>query len=167
VIADTAAEKGVHAVNVRAGQNFGGAQLREQVQQDKADGCTPIAVIASAGAVNTGATDPLREIAQLCQEERLWLHVNGAYGSFGLLDPEIARLFDGLKEPDSIAVDSHKWLALPIGCGATFVRDRELLGRTSRWNQQNISRDQHANSNRSARNSTTRVKRQGSALANR
>jgi len=103
--------------------------LRPQLRQDKADGCTPIAVVASAGTVNTGAIDPINEILQICREEEVWLHVDGAYGGFGVIDPAVAHLFEGLAEVDSIVVDPHKWLAVPIGCGATFVRDRNLLGR--------------------------------------
>ena len=103
--------------------------LRERIRQDKADGCTPIAVIASSGTVNTGAIDPLGEILQVCRDERVWLHIDGAYGGFGMLDPDVAPLLHGLTEADSVAVDPHKWLAVPLGCGATFVRDRALLGR--------------------------------------
>lgn len=103
--------------------------LRERLRQDKADGCTPIAVIASAGTVNTGAIDPLEEILQVCRNEKVWLHIDGAYGGFGMLDPEVAPIFHGLTEADSLAIDPHKWLAVPLGCGATFVRDRALLGR--------------------------------------
>jgi len=103
--------------------------LRDRLRQDKADGCTPIAVIASAGTVNTGAIDPLGEILQVCRDEMVWLHIDGAYGGFGVLDPQVAPLFQGLAEADSLAVDPHKWLAVPLGCGATFVRDRALLGR--------------------------------------
>ena len=103
--------------------------LRERLRQDKANGCTPIAVIASAGTVNTGAIDPLGDVLQVCRDERVWLHIDGAYGGFGILDPEVAPLFQGLAEADSLAVDPHKWLAVPLGCGATFVRDRAVLGR--------------------------------------
>jgi glutamate/tyrosine decarboxylase-like PLP-dependent enzyme len=103
--------------------------LREQLRKDKAEGCTPVAVIASAGTVNTGAIDPIREILPLCREEGVWLHIDGAYGGFGSLDPEVASFFDGFAEADSIAVDPHKWMAVPLGCGATFVRDRGAMGR--------------------------------------
>lgn len=103
--------------------------LRDRLRHDKGNGCTPIAVIASAGTVNTGAIDPLAEILQVCRDERVWLHIDGAYGGFGVLDPEVAPLFQGLSEVDSLAVDPHKWLAVPLGCGATFVQDRALLGR--------------------------------------
>jgi glutamate/tyrosine decarboxylase-like PLP-dependent enzyme len=103
--------------------------LRAQLRKDKADGCTPISVVASAGTVNTGAVDPLSEMLDVCREHDVWLHVDGAYGAFGLLDPSVAHLYEGFHEADSIVVDPHKWLAVPLGCGATFVRDRGLLGR--------------------------------------
>ncbi len=103
--------------------------LRERLRRDAAAGCTPVAVVASAGTVNTGAVDPIREVLQACRDEGVWLHVDGAYGGFGVLDPEVEPLFDGLREADSVAVDPHKWLAVPLGCGATFVRDASLLGR--------------------------------------
>jgi glutamate/tyrosine decarboxylase-like PLP-dependent enzyme len=63
--------------------------LRAQLRRDKAAGCTPISVAASAGTVNTGAVDPLDEILQVCREEDVWLHVDGAYGGFGVLDPSL------------------------------------------------------------------------------
>lgn len=103
--------------------------LRVQLKRDMSDGCMPIAVIASAGTVNMGAVDPIGEILQVCREHKIWLHVDGAYGGFGVLDPEAAPLFEGIQEADSIAVDPHKWLAVPLGCGATFVRDQKILRR--------------------------------------
>lgn len=103
--------------------------LAEQLHRDLDEGCTPIAVVASAGTVNTGAVDPLSEILEVCHQENVWLHVDGAYGGFGILDPEIAPLYEGFTQADSIAVDPHKWMAVPLGCGATFVRDRGVLGR--------------------------------------
>ena len=103
--------------------------LRDRIRKDKSDGCTPIAVVASAGTVNTGSVDPLAEILEISREEGVWLHVDGAYGGFGVLDPTIAPLYEGFADVDSLAVDPHKWLAVPLGCGATFVRDRAVLGR--------------------------------------
>ena len=105
------------------------AALRERLVADRAAGCTPIAVAASAGTVNTGAVDPIAEIVEACREHDVWLHVDGAYGLPGMLDPDAAPLFEGVSEADSLAVDPHKWLATGVGCGAVFVRDRALLGR--------------------------------------
>ncbi len=101
--------------------------LSTRLQQDVAEGCTPIAVLASAGTVNQGAVDPIKEILQICRAQNIWLHIDGAYGGFGVLDSEAAPLFDGFTEADSIAVDPHKWMAVPLGCGATFVRDQKIL----------------------------------------
>lgn len=105
------------------------ALLREQLKRDKAAGYTPIAVVANAGTVNTGAVDPLPELAMLCREQGIWLHVDGAYGLLGVLDPVVAPLYGDLAVADSLVVDPHKWLAVPIGCGAVFVRDGMQLGR--------------------------------------
>lgn len=106
------------------------AALRDCLRADRARGCTPVAVVASAGTVATGAVDPLAAVAAVCQEEGVWLHVDGSYGLPGMLDPAVAHLFRGLEAAHSIAVDPHKWLAVPVGCGAAFVRDAGVLRRT-------------------------------------
>ena len=103
------------------------SELRARIVADRAAGATPIAVVASAGTVNTGAVDPIAEIADICAAEDVWLHVDGAYGLPGILDPAVHDLFEGVSRADSVAVDPHKWMATPIGCGAVFVRDRQLL----------------------------------------
>ena len=106
------------------------AALRARLAADRAEGVTPIAVAASAGTVNTGAVDPIAEILELCREHDVWLHVDGAYGLPGMLDPDVAPLFEGVAGADSVVFDPHKWLATGVGCGAVFVRDRSLLGRS-------------------------------------
>ena len=103
--------------------------LSRQVEADRAAGRTPVAVVASAGTINTGAVDPLPELASFCREQGLWLHVDGAYGLFGVLDDEVAALYGSLADVDSMVVDPHKWLATCMGCGSVFVRDGALLGR--------------------------------------
>ncbi|HEX6289022.1 MAG TPA: aminotransferase class V-fold PLP-dependent enzyme [Herpetosiphonaceae bacterium] len=108
------------------------AALRRQIAQDRAAGCTPIAVVANAGTTNTGAIDPLPEIIALCREQDIWLHADGAYGLFGVLDPAIAHLYGDLSMIDSMVIDPHKWLATSMGCGGLFVRDAQLLARAFR-----------------------------------
>jgi glutamate/tyrosine decarboxylase-like PLP-dependent enzyme len=103
--------------------------LRRQIAQDRAAGYTPVAVVANAGTINTGAIDPLPQISALCREQDIWLHADGAYGLFGVLDPEIAHLYGDLSQIDSMVIDPHKWLATSMGCGGLFVRDRQLLAR--------------------------------------
>lgn len=104
------------------------AALKRQIEQDKAAGLRPVAVAASAGTVNTGAIDPLNEIADLCAAEDLWLHVDGAYGGVGIL--AAPELYQGIERADSIAVDPHKWLYVPIECGCTLVKDQQAMRNT-------------------------------------
>lgn len=101
--------------------------LRSQIAADKAAGLHPVCVAASAGTVNTGAIDPLREIAAICREYDLWFHVDGAYGGFGILAEQTAGLYDGIEQADSLAVDPHKWLYIPVECGCTLVRDKAAM----------------------------------------
>ncbi|MFF4648508.1 pyridoxal phosphate-dependent decarboxylase family protein [Streptomyces sp. NPDC001380] len=103
------------------------AALRRAVAADRAAGLVPFLVAASAGTVNTGAVDPLDAVADLCAEEELWLHVDGAYGAFGVLDPEIAHRYAGMERADSLALDPHKWLGVPVDCGCALVRDASEL----------------------------------------
>ena len=103
------------------------AALREQVKDDRAKGLKPFCVAASAGTVNTGAIDPLQELADFCRDEGLWLHVDGAYGAFGILDDAVAPLYRGLAEADSLALDPHKWLSVPVECGRALIRDGKTL----------------------------------------
>ena len=104
------------------------AALQEaQIAADRAAGLRPVCVVASAGTVNTGRIDPLDAIADLCQREDLWLHVDGAYGGFGILAEQTAGLYKGIERADSLAVDPHKWLYLPVECGCAIVRDAEAM----------------------------------------
>ncbi|OKI16453.1 pyridoxal-dependent decarboxylase [Streptomyces sp. CB03911] len=101
--------------------------LRAAVARDRADGLLPFLVVASAGTVGTGAVDSFDPIADLCAEQELWLHVDGAYGAFGVLDPAIAHRYAGLERADSLALDPHKWLGVPVDCGCALVRDTDEL----------------------------------------
>ena len=103
------------------------AALREAIAEDRALGLMPFCLVGNAGTVGCGAVDPLRALADLAQEEDLWLHVDGAYGAFGVLDPSIEEQFDGMSRADSLALDPHKWLGVPVDCGCAFVRDAENL----------------------------------------
>jgi glutamate/tyrosine decarboxylase-like PLP-dependent enzyme len=101
-------------------------ELVAAIERDRAAGVRPAIVIAHAAAANTGACDPLREIAAVCREHGLWLHVDGAFGAFLRLAPRVAGLVDGLDLADSVTVDGHKWLNLPNGIAFAFLRDAEL-----------------------------------------
>ena len=101
------------------------AGLRARIAADRRAGHLPICVTANVGTVNTGAIDPLDAIADICAIERLWLHVDGAFGALAALDPESRGLIEGMERADSLAFDLHKWMYLPYDVGCTLVRDNE------------------------------------------
>jgi aromatic-L-amino-acid/L-tryptophan decarboxylase len=102
-------------------------RLRDQIARDRRDGLTPFAVVSSAGTTNTGAVDPLEEIADLCAAESLWHHIDGAYGAFFYVCDELRPTLRGLPRADSLTLDPHKGLFLPYGTGALLVRDGAAL----------------------------------------
>jgi glutamate/tyrosine decarboxylase-like PLP-dependent enzyme len=99
------------------------AALRQTVAKDIANGMKPFCVVASAGTVNTGAVDPLAEIADVADEFGLWFHIDGAYGALAALDETKRPLFRGLERADSVSLDPHKWLYVPIDSGCLLFRD--------------------------------------------
>jgi glutamate/tyrosine decarboxylase-like PLP-dependent enzyme len=100
--------------------------LREAIERDRAAGVAPAIVIGMAGSVNTGASDRIDLLADVCAEHDLWLHVDGAFGAFFRLWEPGAALVAGLERADSLAVDGHKWLNVPNGVGFALLRDAEL-----------------------------------------
>jgi len=109
--------------------NFGMSMpaLREAIAADRAAGLRPFLVASTAGTTNTGAVDPLEAIADLCAEQGLWHHCDGAYGAFFHVVPELRPLLAGMSRADSLALDPHKGLFLPYGTGALLVRDGQVL----------------------------------------
>ena len=98
------------------------AGLRAAIAADRASGAVPALLVGSAGTVNAGAVDPLDALADVATAERLWFHVDGAYGAFGVLDPAIAHRFRGMERADSLVLDPHKWLGVPVDAGCALVR---------------------------------------------
>ena len=107
-------------------------QLARSIAQDRASGCRPFCVIANAGTTNTGAIDPLSELSALCQAERVWLHVDGAYGAAAALSPRGREQLSGMQLADSLSLDPHKWLFQPFEIGCVLVRDMAQLRDTFR-----------------------------------
>jgi len=97
--------------------------LRNAISSDITKGIKPFCVVASAGTVNTGTVDPLKEVAAVAKEFGLWFHIDGAYGALASLDETKRPLFEGLALADSISLDPHKWLYVPIDCGCVLFRD--------------------------------------------
>jgi aromatic-L-amino-acid/L-tryptophan decarboxylase len=117
----------VRAIPVDAEFRMDTAALEAAVAVDRAAGRRPFCVAATAGTVNTGAIDPIARIADFCRVEGLWLHVDGAYGALAVVDPAVRPRYRGLERADSLALDPHKWLSVPVECGCALVRDGTTL----------------------------------------
>lgn len=102
-------------------------KLAELLETDRAEGVRPWLVVASAGTVDSGAVDPLNDIAQLCEAHDAWFHVDGAYGGLFMLCPEGQAALGGIERADTAALDPHKTLFLPYGTGAVVARDGKVL----------------------------------------
>ena len=94
-----------------------------RIKEDQSNGFRPFCVVGSAGTVNTGAIDPLDQIADIVREFNLWFHVDGAYGAPGAMDPTKKEAFAGLERADSVSLDPHKWLYVPVDAGCLLFRD--------------------------------------------
>jgi aromatic-L-amino-acid/L-tryptophan decarboxylase len=99
------------------------AALRRQIAADREAGLHPFLVVGSAGTVDIGAIDDLVALSELCREEKLWFHVDGAYGALGILSPALTPRLAGIENADSIALDFHKWGQVPYDAGFLLVRD--------------------------------------------
>ena len=102
-------------------------ELRDALARDRAAGLVPLMIIANAGTTNTGSVDPMHEIAELCERENVWMHVDAAYGGFAVLTDIGRRALAGIERADSVTLDPHKWLFVPFECGCLLVRDPARL----------------------------------------
>src|SRR5947199_5748930 len=100
--------------------------LVAKITADLETGYVPFCVVANAGTVNTGAIDPLQEIREVANRFQLWMHVDGSYGAFAVLAESARKLFEGIERADSIALDPHKWLYLPVDVGCVIYREPEI-----------------------------------------
>ena len=104
--------------------------LIAKITADLEAGYVPFCVVANAGTVDTGAVDPLSEIREVANQFQLWMHVDGSYGAFAVLAQSAKKLFAGMEQADSIALDPHKWLYLPVDVGCVIYRDPEIARAT-------------------------------------
>jgi len=107
-------------------------ELTSQIHKDRAAGLRPLAVIANAGTTNTGAIDPLTEVAQIARENSTWFHVDAAYGGFAALTARGRELLQGIAQADSVVLDPHKWFYCPFEAGCVIVRQGRLMRETFR-----------------------------------
>ena len=101
--------------------------LREAIAEDRASGITPVAVVATAGTTSTTSVDPLRDIAEICHREQVWLHVDAAYAGVAALLPEHRSWFGGWEQADSVVVNPHKWLFTPFDLSAFYCRRMDAV----------------------------------------
>ena len=114
---------------VRSGDDFrmDMAELSRLVAEDRAKGLRPLAVCANAGSASTGSIDPLGAMADFCEREGVWLHVDAAYGGFVLVTDDGKELLDGIERADSVGMDAHKWFFQPYEAGALMVKNVQHL----------------------------------------
>ncbi|MDX8553074.1 aspartate aminotransferase family protein [Tenacibaculum sp. 1B UA] len=105
-------------------------KLKNAIAKDRLEGLQPFCYIASAGTTNTGTVDPLDEIADICEEENLWFHIDGAYGGAAILAEKGAKALRGIERADSLTVDPHKWFYQPYEIGCLLVKDASWLSGT-------------------------------------
>jgi glutamate/tyrosine decarboxylase-like PLP-dependent enzyme len=101
--------------------------LAEAIRRDRAAGLLPFLVVGTAGSTSTGAVDPLREIADICDADRIWLHVDAAYAGFAAVTRRGGELLAGIERATSVTLDPHKWLFVPFECGCLLVREPRRL----------------------------------------
>ena len=106
------------------------AALRAAIAADRAAGKRPFVIIATAGSASSGAVDDLNALADCARDEKLWFHVDGAFGALAQLAPDLRHLVAGIERADSLAFDLHKWLHVPYDAGAVLVRDGALHAAT-------------------------------------
>ncbi len=120
--------EGMRAVEAR-GARLDPDRLVAAVAADRAEGLVPFCVVGIAGTTTSGAIDPLAELADLCEREKLWFHVDAAWGGAARLSSRHRRILDGIERAGSITLDPHKWFSVPFSAGAIVTRDGKALRR--------------------------------------
>jgi glutamate/tyrosine decarboxylase-like PLP-dependent enzyme len=122
----------VHEVRIDAGRRMRPEDLAVRIQEDREQGFAPFMVVATAGSTGAGIIDPLEELAEIADQERLWMHVDAAWGGAAALVPELRPRLAGIGRASSITFDAHKWLSVPMGAGLYLTRHPGILERTFR-----------------------------------
>jgi aromatic-L-amino-acid decarboxylase len=105
-------------------------KLKNEIAKDRLQGKKPFCIIASAGTTNTGTVDPLDVLADICEKENLWFHIDGAYGGAAILSKKGSKILQGIERADSLTVDPHKWFFQPYEIGCLLVKDASWLSNT-------------------------------------
>ena len=105
-------------------------KLQNAIAKDRLQGLQPFCIVASSGTTNTGTVDPLLELSKICKKEKLWFHIDGAYGGAAILAKNGKQLLKGIDKADSLTVDPHKWFYQPYEMGCLLVRNSKWLKHT-------------------------------------
>jgi len=116
----------LHAIPVDEAFQMNLDALHSRIAEDRTRGQLPFCVIGAAGTTNTGAFDDLNALADLCEQENLWLHVDGAFGAWAALSESAKHRVAGMQRADSLAVDLHKWMYMPVEIGCVLVSNHDL-----------------------------------------
>jgi glutamate/tyrosine decarboxylase-like PLP-dependent enzyme len=108
------------------------AAIVEAIEDDRKNGKTPLMVIGTAGTTAAGAIDPLPELAEVCRDQKLWFHVDAAWGGAAIVSPLLRQHLKGIEQADSITCDAHKWFSVSMACGMFFCRHRDTIARAFR-----------------------------------
>ena len=122
--------RALRKIPVDAEYRMNTAVLKQRIATDKDQGRQPFCIVANAGTVNTGAFDDIQQLADICQAEGLWLHVDGAFGALAALSPDLRHLVAGMQRADSLAFDLHKWMYMPYEIGCTLVHSEAAHRKT-------------------------------------
>ena len=122
-------QRGVRKIPVDDAFRMDVQALARAIEEDRTAGWRPFCVVATVGTTSTTSIDPVPQIAELCRQHGLWLHVDGAYGGMAAIVPEFRHVLDGCEHADSIVVNPHKWLFTPIDCSAFYVQRPDILKR--------------------------------------
>ncbi len=124
--------KSIRAVSTSSDLRMDLHALAREIRRDRQNGFAPLMVVGTAGTTAAGAIDPLPELAQLCRDEGMWLHVDAAWGGAAILAPSLRHYLAGIEFADSITCDAHKWFSVSMACGMFFCRHPETVARTFR-----------------------------------
>jgi aromatic-L-amino-acid decarboxylase len=121
--------KGTRRIATDAEFRMDPAALEAAIEEDRAAGVHPLAVVATVGTTSTSSIDPVRAIARVCLRQGVWLHVDAAYGGSAALVPEMRHVLDGAELADSLVVNPHKWMFVPVDCSVLYTRRPEVVRR--------------------------------------
>lgn len=120
-------QEGVRKIGTDSEFRMDASSLARAIEEDRANGWRPFCVVATVGTTSTTSIDPVPKIAEICQREGLWLHVDAAYGGSAAVVPEMKWIFDGCAHADSIVMNPHKWMFVPVDLSVLFCKRMDLL----------------------------------------